>query len=504
MVKTRISQAALLLTGIASLPSMAQDNRPNIILIMTDQQRGDAVGCMGNESVITPNIDRIAQDGTVFTNGYSSCPSSTPARAGLLTGLSPWHHGMLGYGQMAESYKYEMPQILRDAGYYTFGIGKMHWHPQRVKHGFHGTLLDESGRIEDKNFTSDYRQWLSIQAPGVDPDITGIGWNDNSAAQYKLPEQLHPTHWTGEMACQLIENYDDERPLFLKVSFARPHSPYDPPQRFFDMYDDREIPAPSIGEWCSRYSTPLDPEKTSKEIAFGNMGEEYAVNSKRHYYASITFIDEEIGRIVAKLKEKGIYDNSIVIFTSDHGDMMGDHYHWRKTYPYEGSAHIPFIVKWPEKMNFEKGNRIENPVELRDILPTFMEMAGCEQIAELDGKSLTALANGNSEGWRKFIDMEHTTCYSDDNYWCALTDGKIKYIWNFNNGTEQLFDLTKDPHELKNIAENRKYRKVLEKMREAMVSHLSERGEPYVKDGKLMIVEKPILYSPNFPKKQNR
>lgn len=111
---------------------------------MTDQQRADAIGCMGNDAVISPNLDALAAEGTLFMNGYSSCPSSTPARAGLLTGLSPWHHGLLGYGKVSPEYKYEMPQMLKDAGYYTFGIGKMHWHPQRIKHGFEGTLLDEA------------------------------------------------------------------------------------------------------------------------------------------------------------------------------------------------------------------------------------------------------------------------------------------------------------------------------------------------------------------------
>ena len=204
--------------GLCSFLAYAQ-KQPHIILIMTDQQRGDAMGCMGNESVISPHLDDLASEGTLFMNGYSSCPSSTPARAGLLTGQSPWHHGLLGYGKVAPKYNHEMPQMLKDAGYYTFGIGKMHWHPQRIKHGFEGTLLDESGRREDPNFISNYRLWFQIQAPGKNPDETGIGWNDHGAATYKLKESLHPTYWTGEMACQMIQNYDNgNQPLFLKVS----------------------------------------------------------------------------------------------------------------------------------------------------------------------------------------------------------------------------------------------------------------------------------------------
>ena len=166
------------------------------------------MGCMGNKSVLSPHIDQLASEGTLFISGYSSTPSSTPARAGLLTGFSPWHHGMLGYGEVAETYRYEMPRMLRELGYYTMGIGKMHWSPQSNLHGFHATLLDESGRIESKDFISDYRKWFQIQAPGADPDKTGIGWNDHGSGVYQLDERLHPTAWTGKTACEVIRNYD--------------------------------------------------------------------------------------------------------------------------------------------------------------------------------------------------------------------------------------------------------------------------------------------------------
>lgn len=160
---------------------------------MTDQHRYDALGCMGNPVVQSPHIDGLAGEGTLFVSGYSSFPSSTPARAGLLTGMSPWHYGMLGYGKVAATYRYEMPRMLRNLGYYTYGIGKMHWFPQRSLHGFHGTLLDESGRVEDDGFVSDYRKWFAGQAPGIDPDATGVGWNDHAAGVYKPDEHLHPT-----------------------------------------------------------------------------------------------------------------------------------------------------------------------------------------------------------------------------------------------------------------------------------------------------------------------
>jgi len=266
--------------------------RPNILYLMTDQHRGDCLGCAGNPVIKTPNLDSIAKEGVIFSNAYSSTPSCTPARSAILTGLSPWHHGMIGYGRVAGKYPFELPGALRDAGYYLYGIGKMHWFPQRRLRGYHKILLDESGRVQSPGFVSDYRLWFKEQAPDLDPDDTGIGWNDYRAKAYALPERLHPTAWTADRAVDFIEKYDRSEPFMLKVSFARPHSPYDPPQRFIDMYNEDDMPEPVVGDWASRYSTHDDPPKPT--LWRGDLGVRQAKESRRAYYGSITFIDEQI------------------------------------------------------------------------------------------------------------------------------------------------------------------------------------------------------------------
>ncbi len=483
---------------LAALPLFAQQS-PHIFLIMTDQQRGD---CLGKENSLiqTPNLDALADDGIWFSNGYSSVPSCTPARAGLLTGMSPWQHGMLGYYKVAEKYEYEMPQMLKDKGYYTIGIGKMHWHPQRNQHGLHEMLLDESGRVESEGFVSDYRQWFAQQAPGVNPDATGIGWNEHRAGTYLLAEDLHPTYWTAQTAIDFVEDYEEDKPLFMKVSFARPHSPYDPPKRYLDMYEDVNVPEPYMGNWAGRFAD--FPE--SKDAAFGDYGVEHAVKSRHHYYAAITFIDDQIGRFIEELKVKGMYDNALIIFVSDHGDMLGDHNHWRKTYAYEGSTHVPFILKWPasNQAKLKKGTEMLECTELRDILPTMLDVAGVEQPEQMDGLSMMNLVNGNETEWREYIDLEHATTYDSHNYWCALTDGNMKYVWFFRTGEEQLFELNADKGEEHNLAGEKESQKELKLWRKRMVQHLKERGEPYVKKGKLQTFEKNILVSPNYPKQQ--
>jgi len=473
--------------------------RPNILYLMTDQHRGDCLGCAGNRVIKTPHLDSIAADGVLFSSAYSSTPSCTPARSGILTGLSPWHHGMLGYGRVADEHRFELPGALRDAGYYLFGIGKMHWYPQRKLRGYHGILLDESGRRETKGFVSDYHQWFAKEGPGLKPDATGIGWNDYRAKSYVLPERLHPTRWTADRAVEFIEGYERAEPFMLKVSFARPHSPYDPPKRFMDMYTEDEMPAPFLGKWAQRYAEHKEPARPS--LWRGDLGAERAKKSRRGYYGSITFIDKQIGRVLAALKKRGVYENTLIIFFSDHGDMLGDHHLWRKTYAYEGSANVPMILRWPKDMGMEdrRGTKLRQPVELRDVLPTFLDAAGAKIPGDLDGKSMLELVRGNTKGWREFIDLEHSMCYNKE-HWCALTDGKHKYIYYAYDGREELFDLINDPGEVRDLAGEAGHADELGRWRGRMVGHLSERGEEFVRDGKLAIRKKRLLYSPHFPK----
>ena len=481
--------------------------KPNILLLMCDQFRADCLGAAGNKAIRTPNFDRIAREGALFKHAYSSMPSCTPARATLLTGLGAWRHGMLGYGAVAAEYPNEMPRMLRQAGYYTQGIGKMHWHPQRAAHGFHKTVLDESGRAESKGFVSDYRQWFKAQAPDQNPDATGVGWNDYRSKPYALPERLHPTVWTGDRAVEFLGKYgsggDGEKPgepFFLKVSFARPHSPYDPPQRFFDMYADADLPKAVIGEWAKR--NEMSGQKLGASTPRGDLGAEQVRSSRQGYYGAVTFLDEQIGRIMGVLEKRGMLDNTLILYTSDHGDMLGDHNLWRKTYAYEGSARVPMLIRWPKGVaDAKRGQVLGQPVELRDVLPTLLDAAGAEfDPSRFDGRSMLELIRGKAEDWRKFIDLEHSTCYWPENQWCALTDGHIKYIYGAVDGSEQLFNLDTDPGETCDLAGEAKHAGKLAEWRGRLVEHLKERGPKWVSDGKLMLRPKPMLYGPNYPK----
>ena len=478
-------------------PQTTRD-RPNILFLMTDQQRGDCIGADGNQAIQTPNLDRLATEGARFRCAYSSTPSCTPARSALLTGLSPWHHGMLGYGRVASRYFFEKPRALREAGYYTYGIGKMHFRHQRNTHGYHHTLLDESGREQSADFRSDYRSWFWSQAPNLDPDATGIGWNDYPAKEYVLPERLHPTHWTGESAVRFLETYDRPAPFFLKVSFARPHSPYDPPARMMREFRDATIPPASIGGWASRYR---QRSSDRPDLWHGDLGAAQVRHSRQGYYGSIRFIDEQIGRVLETLHRRGWYEETLILFVSDHGDMLGDHHMWRKCYAYESSSRIPMLVRWPTGLvDAQRGQVFDAPTELRDVLPTFLDAAGVEAPSHLDGQSLLDLARGKSQGWRGYIDLGHDICYSPKNHWNALTDGQTKYIYHALDGEEQLFDLRKDAGEQKDLSGGRAHSGALREWRRRLVKHFEERGEPFLKGGKLVPRPERFLYSPHYPK----
>ncbi len=459
-------------------------SKPHLLLLMADQHRGDCFGADGNKFAHTPVLDRLASDGIRFRHAYSSTPTCTPARSALLTGCSPWGHGMLGYGRVAGSYPVEMPAAIRALGYQTLGIGKMHWSHQRNLHGFHRTILDESGRVESPGFISDYRAWFASEAPNLNPDATGIGWNDYKGGVYKLPESLHPTRWTADVATRFIDGYAGADPFFLKVSFARPHSPYDPPQRWWDFFAKRELPSPRVAGWAAKYA---ERNSTRDDIWHGRVPDGESRNARIGYYGSVSFVDEQIGRIVESLEKKKILDETFIVYISDHGDMTGDHNLWRKSYAYEPSARIPMIVRGP---GAARGRVEMTPAEIRDVLPTFIEAAGGVSPKEVEGQSLLRLK-------RDWIDLEHDVCYNPSNHWNALTDGRWKYVYHAQTGEEQCFDLSNDPMEMNDLAGSSRE---TAKWRSRMVAHLEPRGEEWVKGGQLVARPKSQLYSPNYPK----
>ncbi|MEC9377319.1 MAG: arylsulfatase [Candidatus Latescibacterota bacterium] len=480
---------------------MARYRKPHLLLITTDQQRGDCLGCEGHPAVETPYVDQIAEKGARFRHAYTSVPSCTPARAGIITGMDPWNHGRLTMtGNDPLDYPATLPGELSDAGYHTRLVGKAHHAPQRTLQGFHDTCLDESGR-RDAGFISDYHAHFDRAKEGeYGYRDHSIEWNSWMARPSHLPEHLHPTYWTASEAIRAVETRDPTRPLFLWMSFARPHSPYDPPQAYWDMYVDHpHIPAAHVGDWAARYDRPVADvnaprtRRSDREIHRGRAG----------YYGNISFIDHQIGRVLyeyGKRDPEGLA-NTLIVFTSDHGDMMGDHHHWRKTYPYEGSARIPFVVQWPTAWGEDvaRGQVLSEPIELRDIMPTFLDAAGLDAPDSVDGESLLSLCNGTASEWRPFVQGEHTQCYDHENCMQYVTDGDEKYIWFHHIGEEQFFDLRTDPHECHDLTRDPRAAERIDVWRKRLAQVNEERGDPRGQGGQLVPQpEGALRLSPNY------
>lgn len=452
----------------------AHTTRPNILLIMTDQQRGDCLGSEGHPSLLTPNMDSIAAAGMRFRHAYSTSPVCIPARRSLMSGLSPQRHGVVGYAERQEwELDASLPALLRDAGYHTGLVGRsMHLHPPRKRFGF-----------EEMVTNPDYEEFLDARLPeGGGHRGSGVMHNDWTARSYHMPEHLHQTHWTVNEALRFLRRRDPVRPWFLTVSFTAPHPPLVPPDFYFQRYLRAEPPAPVIGDWCEKPSwNGVAPKVDSAHV---NLTGEALRSCRAGYYGLINHVDDEIRRLLSPVTG---FDakNTMVVFTSDHGEMLGDHYLFRKSLPYEPAARIPFLMHLPRSMGEAvRGGVSELPVCLEDILPTVLDVAGLPAPKGIDGRSLLPVLMGEKPSrWRASL---HIEIGGGKNAFHALTNGREKYIWFSQTGVERFFDLEKDPRECHDLINSAAAQKRVTKARAELTRRLRDRPEKFVRNGKLV------------------
>jgi arylsulfatase len=475
-------------------------NRVNILFLMDDQHRGDWLGAAGAKWIITPNLDRLALEGVLFRRGYSSTPSCLPARAALLTGLSPWNHGCLGYRPIPERYAWEMPRLFTDAGYRTYCVGKNHFAPQRNTHGYQTVELGEPS-ARDKEPQDDYGAWFAKEMPGHKPFEGWHSGNDQRGGMdYPFDERLHLTRWAADRAIEFLQSSPREAPWFLKVSFIHPHTPLNAPKRWHDRYEGVAIPTVAIGEWAGKmYGSQQTSFQKNPETTRGVVPAEELRATRRSYAAAISFVDEQVGRVLAALEKRGDLENTLILFTADHGDIMGDHYLYRKTFSVEGSVNVPMIVRWPARLRLDalRGQVRTELVELRDVLPTFLDAAGLPKPPAVEGLSLLDALRGKR--WRSMLDLEHASCYAPKDGWVALTDQRYKYVYYTVTGMQQLFDLQADPHELRDLVADESSAALVREWRQRMVKHLAVRGEAWVRDGDLVVQPKSRLFRADSP-----
>jgi arylsulfatase A-like enzyme len=426
--------------GVSHTPNSLPMPQPNVLFIFTDQWRGDCLGSLGHPVVETPYLDELAARGTTFPHAYSPCPSCIAARASVVTGQTPTTHGRLGYRDgVPWRYTPTLMSLLRDGGYQTINVGKTHFYPQRAYLGFEINLIYESINYLG-TFESDYHLWLERETRGTVRDTAReMPCNSWMARPWTHPEYLHPTNWTTDTALDVLARRDPTRPFFLQVGYHRPHPPIDPPLAWYEQYHDRPLPPVPVGDWCAEWDQPT----LEIEAARGRLPAHLLARGLRAYYAQISHLDYQIGRLL-----QAVGRDTYVIFTSDHGEMLGDHCLFRKTYPFEGSARVPFLIAGP---GVKSGQLRPEPITLADIMPTVLEAAGLAIPASVEGASLAPLTRGESVPWRDAIHGEHSSCYGQEG-WQFITDGVEKFCWETLSGRELFFDLAADPQELHNLS----------------------------------------------------
>ena len=462
-------------------------NQPNVVLIITEQHRGDCLGVEGHPVLRTPNMDAIAHQGVRFTHFYSACPSCVAARRSILSGQDPQTHGLVGYrdGVLWDP-PHTLPGVLRDHGYQTWFVGRsLHQHPKRKRFGYDD--METSGAEE----SSDYGEWLRDHAPADSGGWFGGGvmHNDWTARPWHLDEHLHRTNWTVSRALRFLRRRDPTCPFFLTVSFIASHPPLQPPTFYFERYLRTGVPDPVIGDWCE----PLEPGATEGGDPVAprrvNLIGEDLLSARAGYYGLINHVDDQLRRIINPVIGLTSRD-TVIMLTSDHGEMLGDHCMWSKGVAYEPSARVPFLVAGPKDLGIEPQTVVDQAATHADIMPTLLDIAGIDVPDSVDGRSLLPSLRGDATPVRECLHIEHAPHFH------ALTDGREKYIWHPSSGREQLFNLDTDPTECHDLGGDPAYTGRVAHWRQRLVARLADRPEGFVENGAL-IAGRP--YTPLLP-----
>lgn len=430
------------------------NTRPNILFIMTDQQRADTIAALGNTIIYTPNLDRLVRRGVAFTNGYSTCPVCVAARYALRTGREP--HTTAIYqnsppdpvpGQppgMEERCGPYLPRVLSDLGYRTFGIGKFHTIPSYDNVGYDVQLNSEELYGTPEELARDsYASFLARERPAYNFIEQPMG--ERTEMYYMpqmspMPADVTVEAWAAARAIEQIRA-DDGRPYFGFVSFIGPHPPFAPPIPFNRMYDPDRMPSPVRGE---RAVDLMDEQILWMNYAIWaeDINDPHARVLKARYYGEISYIDQCLGRILDAVEARGDADNTLICFFSDHGDHLGDHHAWQKESFFDAACRVPFLVSWPRRLPADV--RQDALVCLTDLFGIATTAAGRSQLR--DGADVLGMLDGTAEAREHLIGLYGTP--GTPLFKVMVRDREWKYIFMANGGREQLFNMAEDPDEL--------------------------------------------------------
>jgi choline-sulfatase len=465
--------AAQAATGMQSEGSAKPDRtkKPkNILLMMSDQHRPASLSINGNTPARTPNLDALARSGVRFDHAYSTCPVCAPSRASLLTGLWMHNHGVM-FNESAWPYEHKtIAHHLGRAGYITSLIGKMHFVDAQT-HGF--------------DYHLDFNDWMQYLGPKTNifadeignrpssgsglPQIddlwreSGDPWTGNvvddgrlgllaPGGVSKLEEQDHFESFVTRESIRFLKHYAKrEEPFFLISSYLKPHDPFFPAQRFYLQFEADQMKMPDTWGKVNMATVPKSIRESIENPWIEPELDKSTENAKKHmalYYASLMQMDDNVGQMLKALKDLGLEDDTIVLYVSDHGEMLGEHGLWQKTVFYEESVGVPFIMRAPGVTT--ENTRSATPVSLVSVVPTLLDLCGVDIPVGLDGESLTPDLHTPQQ-------TRETVVYSEyglhSKYAKAmLRAGDFKYMTYAHDAPDQMFNLREDPEEMNNLA----------------------------------------------------
>lgn len=451
--------------------------KDNILLITTDQQRFDTINAWGNRSIFTPHLNYMAAMGTSFTNCYASCPICVPSWTTIMTGLNGYESGVVSnathqtFMQARTQKRLTLPAILTDNGYQTSACGKMHFEPARACYGF-----------EQMTLPLDYMRLYDGKKDSARPKVHGVGECEMEPVLSTVDVKDSITTWIADQAIDFLETKDPLRPFFLWTSFTKPHPPFDPCRDFWALYDGIPMPPAVYGDWSQTV------EKTPQGFLAGayentNMhlfGPEQTAASRRAYYSMITQVDYELGRIFGALREQHLFENTWIIFTSDHGEMLGDHHMSQKNLFFEGSAHVPLLIMPPIGRNIPHNLVEENLADLADIYPTILNMAGISVPTDVKGKNLLEPLSSDRVFFGNSLHRN----------FCVM-ENKIKLVYSATGNHTLLFDLSCDPMEEHNLAEDPAWQEKRNHLWKLLLTHTKEHTPEALKDGTFITYDAP-------------
>ena len=448
--------------------------RPNVLLVTADQWPGALLGVAGREDVDTPTLDRIALNGIRFTNAHSECPICIPARRSLMTGTDPRTHGdRVFQPALTRPALPHLAEVFRGAGYQTGAVGKLHVYPARDRIGFEEVVSYEEGRPQ-LGGPDDWDLWLSDHGLAGQGHAHGMSNNGYEFRPWHLAEEHHPTVWQARQMCRMIQRRDPTRPGFWHLSFNFPHPPIVPLASYLAIYAGRETRPAVRGDWDEN----LPPALRRVRESWPELSEARLAAMRRAFYAQCTLIDHQLRLVIGTLRERLLLDDTILVFTSDHGDMLGDHGLYAKRMMLDGSARVPLLLMGVAGCPRTAPGTVDDRLAaMQDVMPTLLDLAGIDRPESCTGLSLVG-------------DPPRDTLYCEALEGQAamrmVTDGRWKLIWHPAGNRFLLFDRQTDPDETRDLSGDPAHAAEMDRLAAVLAGALYGADLAMVEDGRLV------------------